>query len=425
MALNSRRALVAPVSRTQRVARRPEHPFQLRTRPWQVQPFFIAPVLPGETMQSLTWQARAVTDPIANPLIGWWNEYYFFYVKIRDLDDRATLMNMFLDPNWDDSSVDDTSRKAYHYHIGSGMNWVDLCLKRVMHPDCAYFRDTGETWDEATLESLPLASVAGTSWMDSLQEPGDITAQDVSITVGVDDVVTTSEIQTAMRTWALLQENGLTEMTYEDFLATYGITVPKEERHVPELVRFVRQWSYPANTINPTNGTPSSAVSWVVNERADKARFFSEPGFLFGVTICRPKVYFGRQFGSVLSTFNHMLPWLPAVLSDDPRSSLVTLPDNGILGNVTDSGGTVFDAKDLYLYGEQFLNFSPSGVTNGSFVSLPTVDLLRKYADGTMANNLFVDNDASEGLNKIRQDGIVRLTISGRQRDTSVTNVIA
>ena len=75
---------VANLAQQRRVTRRPQHTFQLRHRPWEIQPFMLAPVLPGETMQNLLLQARVVTDPIKNPLIGWWCEHYVFYVKHRD-----------------------------------------------------------------------------------------------------------------------------------------------------------------------------------------------------------------------------------------------------------------------------------------------------------------------------------------------------
>ena len=71
-------------NRVGRVQRHPKHTFHLFTRPYQIQPFLIAPVLAGETMKNLLLQARVVTDPVQNRLIGWWQEYYFFYVKARD-----------------------------------------------------------------------------------------------------------------------------------------------------------------------------------------------------------------------------------------------------------------------------------------------------------------------------------------------------
>ena len=80
MALNP---MAAP--RVGRKLRSPIHRFHLRHYPFQLQPFMLAPVIPGETMKNLLLQARVVTDPIKNGLIGWWQEYYFFYVKHRDL----------------------------------------------------------------------------------------------------------------------------------------------------------------------------------------------------------------------------------------------------------------------------------------------------------------------------------------------------
>ena len=58
--------------RTGRVTRSPRHTFQLRHKPFLLQPFMFAPVLPGDTVKNMLLQARAVTSPIANPLVGWW-----------------------------------------------------------------------------------------------------------------------------------------------------------------------------------------------------------------------------------------------------------------------------------------------------------------------------------------------------------------
>lgn len=43
--------------RTGRRNRRPSHPFIIRHRPWQIQPILCAPVLPGETLKNVLWQA--------------------------------------------------------------------------------------------------------------------------------------------------------------------------------------------------------------------------------------------------------------------------------------------------------------------------------------------------------------------------------
>ena len=75
-----------PYKGVKRVMRNPAHPWQLRTRPYQIQPCMISPVLPGETLKNLVGMSRVVTKPIANPLIGWWCEYYVFYVRLRDIE---------------------------------------------------------------------------------------------------------------------------------------------------------------------------------------------------------------------------------------------------------------------------------------------------------------------------------------------------
>ena len=49
----------------------PTFPFHLKQRPYQIVPFFIAPVLPGESVNKMMWKANSVSDPIKNRLMGW------------------------------------------------------------------------------------------------------------------------------------------------------------------------------------------------------------------------------------------------------------------------------------------------------------------------------------------------------------------
>ena len=95
---------------SRRQLRRPQHRFSLRIRPYQLQPFLIAPVLPGETCKNILTQARVVTDPLdpATKLVGWWCEQFYFYVKHRDLAEgtvRDTVSNMVLDPATDMDAI--------------------------------------------------------------------------------------------------------------------------------------------------------------------------------------------------------------------------------------------------------------------------------------------------------------------------------
>jgi hypothetical protein len=388
----------------QRKSRRPSHRFQVRQKPYQIQPFMIAPVLPGETLDNLLMQARVVTDPITNPLIGWWCEYYFFYVKWRDLDDRQALIDMALTDTA--TTALQTAAQTETYHYASSIDFANKCLKRVTEE---YFRNEGEAWNVATLGNLPLASVNQDSWLDSIVD-ATTTAPTANLLQEAPDLTVIAAYQTQ---YDRMRQMRLTDMTFHDWLETYGenVSTPvNESEYKPELVRYLRQWQYPSNTIDPTNGTPTSAVSWSIAERADKARHFKEPGFLFGVCVFRPKVYFRNQRGSASHMLDSALPWLPAVLADEPYTSLKSFTNaNGPLTGTTN--GYWIDVRDLYLYGDQFVNFAMTG-TGDNAVALPTAALGKRYCSSTDVDNLFVN--AAGGKNLVRQDGVVNLNIRSK-----------
>lgn len=239
--------------------------------------------------------------------------------------------------------------------------------------------------------------------------------EDEPITVGADDVVTASEIDAALRTWQFQRANGLTPMDYEDWLATYGVAPKAEENHRPELVRYIREWQYPSNTVDPATGVPASAVSWSIAERADKNRFFREPGFIFGVTVARPKVYYRNQVGNSADWMRDALTWLPAIMRDDPWTSMKKFSETeGPFQVVADANGYWVDIKDLLIYGDQFVNFAMAGVTNGSFVDLPTAALNSRYVSSADIDGLFPGADKY-----VQQDGVVQFGIKGALIDTT------
>ena len=238
------------VPRVGRKLRTPNHPFQLTHCPFAIQPFFIAPVLAGETMKNLLMQARVVTDPIKNGLVGWWIEYYFFYVKLTDLDERDTIMAALVDPTTSMSSLN-TAANVRCYHAAGGPGWTEKCLKRVVEE---YFRDEGDAWNHKTLDTLPAASIQGNDWMDSLMLQSDLDTNDFSVDLNANSTITASEIERAWTQWQMLKSGNLVDMSYEDYLRTFGVNVPTTENRRPELVRYVREWSYPANTVNPSTG---------------------------------------------------------------------------------------------------------------------------------------------------------------------------
>lgn len=421
-------ASVVSLPQTGRVSRRPSHPFYVYQRPFEITPFFIAPVLPGETLKNWLLQSRAVSDPLNNPLSGWWLEYYLFYIKLRDLEGRDDFTAMHLEPNYDLSSYAQASAAdAWRYTAIGGIKWVDQCLTRVVD---MYFRDAGEVaGDHVITTGKPAAKINGNNWTDSLIPASVLSTIDVDVSAdmaidtdgSVTDPLMASEIDASMRHWQFLRENNLIQMDYEDYLATFGIKTAAVEEHRPELLRYVRDWTYPTNTIDPATGAPSSAVSWAVAERADKARFFAEPGFLFGVTCARPKVFLRKQVGSLAGFLDNAFAWLPALMSNDPATSLRKFDDTtGPVPSITVD--SVADMRDLFMHGEQFVNVDPTRAElNG--VNLPVAAATNSfYPSATDADAVFVTVESgTSGVDRyrVRQDGVVSMGILGSQRDTT------
>lgn len=410
---------MVPAARTSRTPRSPKHTFYVKHRPYQIQPFFIAPVLPGETMKNLLMQSRAVTDPILNPLMGWWLEHYFFYVKHRDLPERDLLTEMMVNPEVDLSSLNTVAASTDFYTHANTIAWTEKCVKRITD---VYFRDEGETWATALIGNLPAASINMETGLQSLITDAAYTVPDLDVD-GPDGNTTiqASEIDAAMRAYQFLQANRLTDMSYEDYLRTYGIRTPKAEMHEPELIRYSREWTYPSNTVNPATGVPASAASWAVSMRADKDRFFKEPGFLVGLTVARPKVYLSKQTGSLVGTMKDAVSWLPAVMNDDPFSSVRKWATGA--GPLKDATGAYwFDVKDLLMYGDQFTNVAMTDL-GVNLIGLPENTLANKrYPSAAMADLMFV---TPAGSNFIRQDGIVDLTILGNTIDSTPMTEVA
>jgi len=401
-------------SSQRRVPRRPTHSFNLRHKPWQIQPFLLAPVLAGETFKNALLQSRVVTDPIRNPLIGWHIEYYLFYVKLRDLTARDTFENMLLDMTTSLSGVTDAVASAPYYHY-SGMNWAKLCLERVTDE---FFRDEGETWNTESVDGVPMAQISGKSWLDSVYGNAEVPDDTIDQTPTAD--ISLQDFEGKWNTWMYMRGQKMTEMSFEDYLGTFGVKQANNEPHKPELLRYMKEWSYPTNTIDPLTGNPTSAVSWSVSERADKDRFFTEPGFVFGVTVARPKVYMGGQREHASHLLDNALSWLPAVMKDKVETSLKEVAQStGPLGGVHTGASYWVDVRDLFVHGDQFINYSAATTDDGVVVDLPTTtNAASRYPDADDIADLFVEPEGEDPARlHVRQDGVVSLNILGTQMD--------
>jgi len=404
--------MATPLIRRQRTNQRrlrtPSMNFHLKTKPWQIQPFCIFPVIPGETMKNVLWKSRVVSDPVKSRLIGWHKEYFLFYVRFRDLVDTDDFKNLFTDPEANLSAHYSAADPKYFHKYG--VNFTKLGVQRIVEH---YFRADDELIGDCVIDGMYGASITNDNWLDSALPAGSYTAMDQEVDADADGTIMASEVDQAMRMWNHLRANGLTDATYEDFLASYGVRVPAAElEQKPWLLRHVREWQMPSNTIVPETGAATTALTWSIDERADKDRFIKEPGFVIGITIARPKVYLSQQTGSVTGLMDTAAEWLPAIFRDDPYSSLIEVAAaNGPLIGQTE--GYVFDLKDLFLYGEQFTNFSPDAAMNA--IALPADHMEKRYPTAAMATALF----ASTEKNIIEEDGRIDITFSTQLEDST------
>lgn len=397
------------VQTTKRKMRSPRHQFNLYTKPWQIQPFMTAPVLPGETLQNLLLQSRVVTDPINQPLVGWWKEYYFFYVKHRDLQSVYSefyqSMALSVDPSA--AGVVEAADGKY-YHLADSINVARIATYVVVQH---WFRDQGELPETYLIDGMYAAStVSGSGYpsaLDSLMLDASVPSTDIPETGDMTD------LNKAELVWQFMRQQGLTKLDYEDYLRTFGVSAGQAAEAVnkPELIRYVREWSYPVNTVEPTTGVPTSAVSWSISERADKDRFFREPGWIVGLTVTRPKVYLFNQLGNVADWMMSTFDWLPAVAQEDYTASVKQFAEaTGPLPGITSgTGGYWIDIRDLFMHGDQFMNHFNS---NTNQIALPDANGLLRFPSLTMAESFF-----SGTPKNIREDGVCQLHILGRQAD--------
>lgn len=396
--------------------RRPQHSFSLKSRPWRLDPFLIAPVLPGETLKNGLIQYRAVSSRLKSPLVGWWSETYIFYVKHRDLTSQAaTLTNMHLDATTDVTPLRNAGASTGRYHAANGMDYVNFCLQRVVEE---YFREEEDgAWNANLLDGIPMVCIGKNTGFESLRDqtavavtqdeelPGEVT----EIPYGVNASWANYYAQ-----WENMRSLKQTSKSFEDWLAEWGVHTPEviERENKPELLRYIREWQYPTNTVEPTTGVPTTALSVSVSERMDKDRFFKEPGFIFGVQCFRPKVYFSNQKGCLAEFLDDAYSWLPPVVADQTWTSLKNFAFNaGPLNGVAASGGYWIDMRDLFVFGDQFVNYDLVADGTGSHVVLPDANYKSRFATSAMADALFA---AAAPANVIRTDGVVSLSILGK-----------
>lgn len=427
------RVIEAPAYQmTQRSSRRPQHTFNLIWKPYQIQPFMIAPVLPGETLQNMMVQTQIWSDPLAVGMknIGWWYQKDFFYVKHQDLagwDTDTTgiakeLADMFVS-NASLAGFQDADGNAWTYAYPGAVDFLLECTKRVVDE---FYRDEGENWDDQLLDTVPLAKIRSRGQGDAFERLTLASAYvDRSEAIGTN----WDDIPLSWQEWASLRDGGQIDMDYDDWMRTYGSTTRRVEEavqlHRPEHIAHLREFSYPTNTVEPTTGNPATAIGWRIANRLDKRIAFREPGWVVGYCVVRPKVYLGNQQGAIAGAMQSRATWLPPILSSQEDGSHLLFDDAvGPLKAVMDAGNVDYwiDLKDLMNMGDQFINYATpaSGFTGVPSVDLPAASGQRRYASATEIMALFADTTNG----RLRADGVVSLSIQGRQQQPNKSLVL-
>lgn len=404
-----------------RKLRQPRHTFNVRALPWQIQPFMLAPVLPGETMKSALMQGICRGAPLRSDQLGWWFETYIFYVKHRDLKARDLLTDMHLNPAADLSSLRSPAKSDRNYCFPGGVDYTALCLEAVTRE---YFRDEDEGYLDGQIDGHPIANMNNMNayqsavFSDQMPQPDHLIPGEVQ---QLPDQGIPAGFEAAYEQWQHMRSLQLYEATFEDYLKSFGVSPPRElkvqEIHRPELLRYVRDWGYPQVKYDVDTAAVAPQMIHNISERADKDRFFAEPGFIFGVCVARPKVYLGSLRGPVAHAMDNAYSWLPAVLQDEPYTSLRKFaPGTGPTDDQVNKEYWI-DLRDLFVHGDQFRNWfdlsdivglvDAYGELNAKFNS--------KYASKAALDNFFKDPAKAH----YRWEGVATLNILSRISDTT------
>lgn len=330
-----------------RINRTPSFPMAGQMAPYGLYPLMAHPVLPGETLQSVTSKIRIVSQPLKHPLAGSWAEFWFVYVKMTDLGEDFT--EMFISDSVSSSPYQAGADRPRYFTESGQIDWVKLCVEKVHG---SYFRDEAEPM--RTIDSVPMVKLNNVSWYQNLMfEPADATVPTTDA----------SDLYQHLQGWAMLQQMQLTELSYEQYLETYGVRPQSASDNDPEILRFFRSWTQPTNTVEPTTGKPSSALIWSEEIKADKPKMFKEPGFLLLLGTVRPKM-FNRRLGNMVGGLWGFADWFPSYTLEDPTAGVKNIAKNDpvFAAAMTDAGGEamIYDHRDLLYHGETFVNVEAS-----------------------------------------------------------------
>lgn len=423
--------------RQMRRHRRPQEPFNVRSRPFEITPFMIHPVLPNESLDNLLFQADAYSDPIVNRNLGWHANYQFYYIPLMALTNVDYSSGNILD-NYiatmmltagaagsilTSSGLTTAAASVPLYQFKGAMPWLEEAMLLIVN---RFYRDEGDrhsTYTNAIGSGMeyPLAYVNQRSWLHSLKEES--AGTDDAELPGVDEIEELdilSGYSTHQTQWEIMRDSGQEDLSYDDYLKAQGVRLgradrtsndlsPVEKVVEPELIRFIRKWVKPISTFDPADGSAATGLRWNCVERADKTRYFKEPGFIVGVACSTPKIYLGNQKGSIVGLLTQAEHWLPKVLQGFGYTSVTEVLDSVTDGPLINQDEDYwFDIGDLFNYGGAGFYNHALGLAQ-HIVSLPTGNPLgKRFLTEADIKGLFVDSTNDQ---HIYQDGTVHLDI--------------
>lgn len=395
-----------------RVSRSPNFPVVGKIKPYGLYPLWGLPVLPGETLQSANMKWRLLSDPVKNPLAGAWSETWLVYVKLTDID--PDLGNMFISDSVATTGYTAAADNERYFVKAGQIDWMKLCCDKIHN---SFFVHENET--ARSIDGVNQVKLNNVGWYQNM------------LFQAADEAVPTndsSDMYEHLSSWAMLQQMNMTELTYEKYLETFGVKPTVGNERDPEILRYSRSWTQPVNTVDPTDGSPSSAWIWSDKLEMSKAKRFDEPGFVVCVTTVRPKMYQAGLTSSMLGNLWGFSDWYPSYnLSDPTAGAKKIMTDDGLFAAATrvDVGEKemLYDHRDLLTHGEQFINTSshihPVPTSNGMKMddaSTPQ-DIRGEYCLSTDVDNLFVTATADNRF--CTYEGIASCVISGHVNDST------
>lgn len=404
--------VVQPGQTKTRKPRDPNFPVAGTMEPQSFYPVMFSPVLPGETLDKVTYKSTVVSAPLASPLAGAWLETWSFFVRLTDID--ITLAEMIIGQMTDATAFEAATDNPRYFQKAGQIKWCELCTERVHE---AFFRDAEEPVRLA--DGVPVIKRINQDWMDSALKKVDV---ETVPTEGPE-----SELTPQGMAFLAMRRMGQGVTSYDDYLKTYGVSKTiTPERGEPELLSYKRYWTAPSNVINPADGSPSGAWYWRVDEKHEKPKRFVEPGFFIMFQAVRPKLYDGQQSSSYANSLWGFQDWIPSFSLEDPAAGIREFDpatQNIFTGYGDNTAGTnvVFDHRDLFTNGEQFINGAGRfdvPKSNGRILGTNAArqDVAHHYATAADITALYADPVTTRGID---YEGIVNMRVKGHVVDNT------